>query len=143
MFLKGDPSWSWWFIVASFVLYHFGAENLLRMNQRYLQTFEAALGSFRALRDRLEAEDENSTTEFLKFSLRECKKTMLESLRQSIWYLTWLMPSWKQETLAGTASAMSRILSSAVKDNSQLITFVPEFYLIAILDMVRGIFVLK
>jgi len=137
MFLKGDPCWSWWFIVASFTMYHFGAENLLKMNHRYLQTFEAALGSFRALGDRLEDEEENSTTEFLKFSLRECKKTMLESLRQSIWYLTWLMPSWKQETLAATASAMSRILSSAVKDTSQLITFVPEFYVTAVLDMVR------
>lgn len=143
MFFKGEPSWSWWFIVASFALYHFGAENLLKMNQRYLHTFEAALGSFRALGERLEAEEENSTTEFLKFSLRECRKTMLESLRQSIWYLTWLMPSWKQETLAATASVMSRILSSAVKDKSQLITFVPEFYLVAILDMVRGMIVLK
>lgn len=114
-----------------------GAGPLIKLNYTYMQTFEAALGSYKALEERAAMETEPASTEFLKFSLRECKKTMVESLRQCMWHLTWLMPSWKQETFAASAATMSRIITSVAELDLPLISYVPDLYIDGTLEMVR------
>lgn len=102
-----------------------------------METFDAALNSFKSMEKRLEGEFDIPTIEFLKFSIAECKKTMIESLRQCMWHLTWLMPAWKQETYAAVSAVGCRIISEVAKSTTPLLAYVPDLYVDGALEMVR------
>lgn len=135
VFTDDAPSWSWWILDSCFTLFHVGAGQVIKKISTFMQTFEAAMSSFKTMIEKFSKEDVDP--DFVALSLRECKKTMMHSLRMLMWHLNWLMPKWKQHTFGALASTMSRILLEVQKDtNAPELSYVAGFYVENILEMV-------
>ena len=137
---EGDktPEWSWWIMNNCFILFHLGGGQMIKKISMFMQTFEAAMISYKNMIDRFENDADNIGTDILEFSLKECKKTIMESLRMLMWHLNWLMPKWKQQTFGALASSMSRIILSIATESQETpdISYVAGFYVDVTLEMV-------
>ena len=135
VFTGDAPPWSWWLLDSCFILFHLGAGQMMKKINTFMQTFEAAMSTFKTMVDKLSNEDADQ--DFMEMSLKECKKAMMHSLRMLMWHLNWLMPKWKQQTLGAIASTMSRVLLEIQKDeNAPDVSYVADFYVENILDMI-------
>lgn len=135
VFEDDAPSWSWWILDSCFILYHLGAGQVIKKINTFMQTFEAAMSSFKTMVDKFSREHVDK--DFMELSLKECKKTMMHSLRMLMWHLNWLMPRWKQQTFGALASTMSRVLLEIQKDtNTTDLSYVAGFYVENILEMI-------
>lgn len=111
---------------------------MIKLIYTYMQTFEAAMNSYRGMLERYNSESEGAGAEIIEFTMKECKKTMIESLRLLMWQMNWLMPKWKQETFGALAAVMARILLNAQRDDrGPLLSYVTDLYVEGALDMVR------
>ena len=136
VFIEDDaPKWSWWILDSCFILFHLGAGQVLKKINTFMQTFEAAVSSFKTMVEKFSKEDVDQ--DFVEMSLQECKKAMMHSLRMLMWHLNWLMPKWKQQTFGALASTMSRVLLEIQKDeNAPDLSYVADFYVENILEMI-------
>jgi hypothetical protein len=137
---EGDetPEWSWWIMNNCFILFHLGGGQMIKKISTFMQTFEAAMISYKNMIDRFENDADNIGTDILEFSLKECKKTIMESLRMLMWHLNWLMPKWKQQTFGALASSMSRVILAMTTESKETsdLSYVAGFYVDATLEMV-------
>lgn len=133
----------WWLLDRALVLYNLGVSPRMRLGFTHLATLEQGLFSLQQMADRLDRERTSSGRTLLRMSIEELQKTIVESLRQYTWHTTWLLEGWKQEGCLAMAAVTSRLLEQVGKLEGTLLSFVPEVYLEAALDMVRIIVLLK
>ena len=164
VFVEGTPEWSWWILDQCFVLFHLGGSRAIKRITAFMSTFEAAMGSYKAFEEKLEEMDRvgggageeaeggeeveggyggrlgtprDYDRALIELSMKECRLTMLTSLRNLMWHLNWLMPRWKQQTYAVLAGTMARVLLAMQREkDAPQVAYVAEFYLEGILDMV-------
>jgi hypothetical protein len=90
------------------------------------------------MQGRLDAERSPAGRELLSLSVVECKRTVVESLRQHAWHAAWLLAGWKQEAALALAAATCRLLAAAAARPGPPLRFLPELYLEAALDMMHS-----
>lgn len=119
-------------------VYQLGVAGRVRLGFTHMQTLEQALGTLGSMQERLETEQSSTGRELLRLSVAECKRTIVDSLRQHAWHAAWLLPAWKQETTMALAATTARLLTALAARPGYLLRFVPELYLEAALDMMHS-----
>jgi len=119
-------------------VYQLGVAGRVRLGFTHMQTLEQALGTLGSMQERLNTEQSSTGRELLRLSVVECKRTIVDSLRQHAWHAAWLLPAWKQESAVALAAVTSRLMCAIAARPGCLLRFVPELYLESALDMMHS-----
>lgn len=131
-------SWHWWLLYHLLNFYSLGVAARVRFCFTHLNTLEQALNSLHHMNERMNSERNTGGRELLRISIAECKKTVEDSLRQHAWYSTWLTSQWKQEGTLAIAAVTARVLETVASNEGQLLAYVQEPILEAVLDMMHA-----
>jgi Kip1 ubiquitination-promoting complex protein 1 len=131
-------SWQWWLVYHLLNFYSLGVAARVRFCFTHLNTLEQALNSLRHMNERMDSERNTGGRELLRLSIAECRKTVEDSLRQHAWHSSWLTPAWKQEGTLAIAAVTARILEQVASEEGQLLAYVQEPILEAVLDMMHA-----
>jgi hypothetical protein len=88
---------------------------------------------------RLETSDSDSTRELLNLSVPECKRSIVDSLRQHAWHQAWLLPFWKQQATFALSATLCRFLNAAAVASPGLQRYIPDVYLEGALDLLHSV----
>jgi len=131
-------SWQWWLLYHLLNFYSLGVAARVRFCFTHLNTLEQALNSLHHMNERMNTERNDGGKELLRLSIAECKKTAEDSLRQHAWHSTWLTSQWKQEGTLAIAAVTARVLETVASREGQLLAYVQEPILEAVLDMMHA-----
>ena len=129
--------WQWWLIDRLMRLYHLGVAPRVRMTFTHGNTVEQSLNSLQSIINVIREERSSGARRLLRLSIEESRRLALTAVRQQCWSVCWLMNSWKQELSLAVATCVARVLEAVSHRKEGLISFVPEYYLEATLDIVR------
>jgi hypothetical protein len=135
---SSNSSWQWWLLYHLLNFYSLGVAARVRYCFTHLNTLEQALNSLHHMNERLNVERNTNGRELLRLSIAECKKTVEDSLRQHAWHSTWLTSTWKQEGTLAIAAVTARVLETVASKEGQLLAYVQEPILEAVLDMMHA-----
>lgn len=84
------------------------------------------------------SEATGSARSVLEETRRQCQEEFVQALRALEWAQCWLLSPWRQQAAFVLSVATCQLVAAVSQQRGHLLSFVPEFYVTAPLDMVRA-----
>lgn len=119
------------------VLCHLSVAPQMREGLSHLAAMQSAMQGLRAMGG--QEQDAGAGGQMLAETRRQCREQFARSLRAHEWTQCWLLSPWRQQAAFVLAVSTAQLVEAVSRQRSggQLLRYVPELYVGAMLDMVR------